>query len=914
MAESPELETLLSVYFLSRAALPANEEITHENLDKSAFAAFQILCAEWPKKGEDWSDISETLWSELTEAFISNLDPGFLREVSSPDEKLLLDQYLGANRVIPTLPRFARSCLDAMSSTARRRGIEELISDIRRGAGEYYSRMRLMQTANRSTHARDALYVDREIRVRIGDERESRPSSDLTRTGIPAPRTVVIGDPGIGKSTLVGHVMYSLANNSEDGRAPLLVRCRDLGISVEEDLIRLIAVNVGADLQLPIDHTTLEDTLATGRAIVVFDGLDEVTEPTRKQRLSQSIEMFAHRFPLTGIIVTTRRVGFKRSDLNDRMFKIAELDEYSNEQLHEYVSRWFTLEGTQGNSSLHFLRESESIDDIRRNPLMLSLLCSLYEDQGWIPRNRRDVYHDCALLLFRRWDSMRHVRMPVDHQEHGIQLMRDLGYFFFSQPTAASGIERSQLKKLIRNFFIDTGGSQEDAADERAESFLQYCSDRAWLLSDRGTNAHGQRLFGFTHRTFQEYFAAEALVRQEKDVKSLARRLIKLHSGDESSVMPELIVQCYNEVANRGAEELVTSLVSPDIARGTGNAPATTTLLLRIISSAPVGPLLVKRILSRYFSSLQSQSATDDGADDAFFGLYRDPRAWAHRMLTEDIQTGELGWNVDYSRVRPQVLANWASRVLVGDAAFIEPEWHVLMASVRKLSEERGEPKYIQSRLLELENEGSTPATTETIELLPAVLFLTIDDIPEPSLIPRAFERAASGGDMSNPPLLDWFAFEGIAASTIPLKWAENALQVMNSLAAQWSNGDRMQLLQSMRNRVVMRRIYAWYCLLSLEVDPASLTPIQLGLGDYLPVEEWQRCLHAPQSQEDASAGNASSFRKQFRDFRSLVALDPELCQAWIKGAKLSNSNAERFKRRSRPLQISAPVELPPLT
>ena len=47
-----------------------------------------------------------------------------------------------------------------------------------------------------------------------------------------------------------------------------------------------------------------------------------------------------------------------------------------------------------------FISESASVADLRSNPLMLALLCILYRGAGSLPRNRTEVYEQCASMLY----------------------------------------------------------------------------------------------------------------------------------------------------------------------------------------------------------------------------------------------------------------------------------------------------------------------------------------------------------------------------------------------------------------------------------------------------------------------------------------------------------------------------------
>jgi hypothetical protein len=58
-------------------------------------------------------------------------------------------------------------------------------------------------------------------------------------------------------------------------------------------------------------------------------------------------------------------------------------------------------------------RPGRGVPDLRANPLLLSLMCILYRGEGSLPRNRAEVYEQCANLLFHRWDARRHIHQDL---------------------------------------------------------------------------------------------------------------------------------------------------------------------------------------------------------------------------------------------------------------------------------------------------------------------------------------------------------------------------------------------------------------------------------------------------------------------------------------------------------------------
>jgi predicted NACHT family NTPase len=58
--------------------------------------------------------------------------------------------------------------------------------------------------------------------------------------------------------------------------------------------------------------------LLTGRALMIFDGLDELLEPARRADVAARIERFCSEYPLARVLVTSRVVGYDQARLDDR--------------------------------------------------------------------------------------------------------------------------------------------------------------------------------------------------------------------------------------------------------------------------------------------------------------------------------------------------------------------------------------------------------------------------------------------------------------------------------------------------------------------------------------------------------------------------------------------------------------------
>ncbi len=124
--------------------------------------------------------------------------------------------------------------------------------------------------------------------------------------------------------------------------------------------------------------------------------------------------MFSHLYPSVPILVTSRDAGYEQAPLDEEQFEVFNLLPFDNEQVQEFVEKWFSAGGEEDIIFSHdrttksfFDMITEITFDHRTNPLLLSLLYSIYPGEKYIPRSRLDIYEKAATLLFEQWDKNR---------------------------------------------------------------------------------------------------------------------------------------------------------------------------------------------------------------------------------------------------------------------------------------------------------------------------------------------------------------------------------------------------------------------------------------------------------------------------------------------------------------------------
>ena len=208
-----------------------------------------------------------------------------------------------------------------------------------------------------------------------------------------------------------------------------------------------------------------------------------------------------------------------------------------------------------------FIDESSSITDLRENPLMLSLLCNLYRGARSIPRDRADLYERCATMLFDRWDSQRGIVVQGPLRSDAREALQDIALWIFQEPSLADGLPHKRLLKRLTGFYYPNKYENRLRAEEVAGELLALWRGRAWVLTDNGTSPSGETLYGFTHQTFLEYFAAIELARKNPSPRKLWTVLSRRIARAEWDIVAQVAIQSLNKSYRDGANIIIAKLL-----------------------------------------------------------------------------------------------------------------------------------------------------------------------------------------------------------------------------------------------------------------------------------------------------------------------------------------------------------------
>jgi hypothetical protein len=380
-------------------------------------------------------------------------------------------------------------------------------------------------------------------------------------------RTVLLGDPGGGKTTAANVLTDHFAGNAAH-RIPFLVTLREYAAKapVEWSVAEHIEHNLNALYQSPAPGGLVERLLLTGRAVVLFDGLDELLDTARRRDVSDRVEQFCSAYPLTPVLVTSRAIGYDQARLDDVQFTCYRLGGFGDDEVAEYARKWFTTqEGVAATDALTkasaFVTESANAKDLRRNPLLLSLMCILYRGAGSLPGDQAGVYARCAELLLRKWDEQRDLYRKVKADHLVEPTIRYLAWWLFTREDSRAETTERELGAKAAEFLFGRGYESKEEARAAAQEFIEFCRGRMWVFSEVGTTAKGDKLYAFTHRTFMEYFAAGYLAATSDTPEQLALALAPHICAGDWTVVSDLAIQIKAGWTDRAADRIYATLL-----------------------------------------------------------------------------------------------------------------------------------------------------------------------------------------------------------------------------------------------------------------------------------------------------------------------------------------------------------------
>ena len=336
-------------------------------------------------------------------------------------------------------------------------------------------------------------------------------------------KLMLLGKPGAGKTTLLKYTALKCSQGDIFGDlVPIFVTLRQYaGSELQPRILDYIAqdfraYNIG-------DELTLKHLLQHGRAILFLDGLDEVREDDL-YRVLEDLRNFSEQY-YTNRFVITSRLGAQEYVFEK--FTEVEVANFQPLQISHFAQRWFSGNSRHIELFLRKVDDNLPIQELATNPLLLTLLCLVFDEYGDFPINRSELYREGLDVLLKKWDAKRNIERHQIYKNLSMQRKEDLlaqvayntfnqGDYFFRQIDL-----ESYITDYIRN--LPKAHTDEESLQLDSEAIIKAIESQHGLFVERAKG-----IYSFSHLTFQEYLVARELVYNgnPQNLELLANKII----------------------------------------------------------------------------------------------------------------------------------------------------------------------------------------------------------------------------------------------------------------------------------------------------------------------------------------------------------------------------------------------------
>jgi HEAT repeat protein len=317
----------------------------------------------------------------------------------------------------------------------------------------------------------------------------------------------LLGEPGAGKTTLLRHLAFQAAQGKLEALPdfPILISLSHLAAAApRSSLPDLIIKEIDALYDSPSLRFYLEERLEEGSVLLLLDGLDEIsgsrpqeTEAAYRRMVGQ-INVLTARYPRIPVVVTSRQAGWK--GLLAASFHTLEVARLEQDDIGRFIEDWF---GRGSNRALELRRDVLQTPQVRAlaaNPLLLSLMALVFEQDGKLPEGRTGLYRRGLELLLEKWETHRgRKRVSRFTGEHQRDLLGEVALHFHLRRLLC--FPEDDLSGITASYLSAVG-----LPTDWVPTVLERISAQYGLLRQQAL-----RWYSFPHLTWQEYFAAAVI-------------------------------------------------------------------------------------------------------------------------------------------------------------------------------------------------------------------------------------------------------------------------------------------------------------------------------------------------------------------------------------------------------------------
>mgnify|MGYP001796348642 CR=1 FL=1 len=341
---------------------------------------------------------------------------------------------------------------------------------------------------------------------------------------------------GYGKTTLLRHIAFRYGTKQVPEDVPKLVplllvlrKYRDLlAQDNAPDLATLIIEHHLPDLPgtegLKPPQNWAINLLKSGKALVMFDGFDEVGTDQRT-KVAKWLTAQMRRYGKSVFLLTSRPKAYKEQDVSTRLQLSTSLwvRDFNESQRKQFVTRWYECQEKYANAGretpdvkkvaarsaqdlLTQIETQQALKDLAKNPLLLNMIVTFHRrvPGAELPKRRVELYREiCRLQLEERPRARGVGSLMTQCEAQGI--LQQIAFAMMQRhwERIPQGTLLNALSRILK----------QQNESFTAKDFLEEVVQVSELLVQQEDD------YEFAHLSFQEYLAAahvaEAASRRE---------------------------------------------------------------------------------------------------------------------------------------------------------------------------------------------------------------------------------------------------------------------------------------------------------------------------------------------------------------------------------------------------------------
>ncbi|MDX2254871.1 MAG: NACHT domain-containing protein [Pseudanabaenaceae cyanobacterium bins.39] len=471
-------------------------------------------------------------------------------------------------------------------------------------------------------------------RLAINNAKEERVSSIeiLNRYS----KIILLGKPGAGKTTFLKYTALKCSQGNIFAEAvPIFITLRQYAsIETKPSLIEYIIQDFHN--QNITEGSAAKQILQQGRALILLDGLDEIREEDLS-RIIEEIRQFSDCYYLNRFIISSR---LGAQEYLFEKFTEVEVANFQPLQISHFAKRWFANNPQRIDTFLRKVEDQKPLQELATNPLLLTLLCLVFDEYGDFPTNRSELYREGLDVLLKKWDAKRNIERYQLYKNLSMQRKEDLlsqiAYTTFKQGDYF--FKKSDLEQYISNYIRNLPKAKTTPSELQldSEAIIKAIESQHGLFVERAKG-----IYSFSHLTFQEYLTARAITHNSNpnNLKQLASKITDhrwhdilrlsvnmMHSADE--LLIQIKEECDQLLANDSQLQKILQWAQQkaEVSKVTSNLQSVRafyiTLVQAITQSTPINLAnLIARILVLDLDLCQNHNLNIDLALDLAQGI-----------------------------------------------------------------------------------------------------------------------------------------------------------------------------------------------------------------------------------------------------------------------------------------------------